>query len=403
MFRFAIKNLLTKKAQAILIMLSIIVSASVSNIAVNISSQVEDGITSTAGWYSVIIGNAGSSTQLAMNTMYFTDKPIGTIPKSIYTDLVKDKRVKSVIPYAMADSYNGYNLVGTSSEYLANKSIKEGRMFDDKGSLEVVLGYTVAKKCNVKVGDIIKTSHSEGEEHNTPFTVVGILNDSHSVYDEVVFTQIKSIWMVHEHGEHDEDEEEHHHEEEEEHEHNHGVCAYLVKTDNPGTALQLKTEYDGKIVEDEDGDKVSLQAIEPMETVRSILDDMDTTKYIMSVLCIVILMMNILVITIITLLNMYHAKPEIQLMRLIGISLKKINLMYMIENSLTGIISIVGAYLLAHTGLSLIGDYVKKMGVTVDIWKTYPIEWLILIGVFILSVLPTFICIVITGHKTAKE
>lgn len=197
MFRFAIKNLLTKKAQAILIMLSIIVSASVSNIAVNISSQVEDGITSTAGWYSVIIGNAGSSTQLAMNTMYFTDKPIGTIPKSIYTDLVKDKRVKSVIPYAMADSYNGYNLVGTSSEYLANKSIKEGRMFDDKGSLEVVLGYTVAKKCNVKVGDTIRTSHSEGEEHNTPFTVVGILNDSHSVYDEVVFTQIKSIWMVH--------------------------------------------------------------------------------------------------------------------------------------------------------------------------------------------------------------
>ena len=394
MFRFAIKNLLTKKAQAILIMLSIIVSASVSNIAVNISSQVEDGITSTAGWYSVIIGNAGSSTQLAMNTMYFTDKPIGTIPKSIYTDLVKDKRVKSVIPYAMADSYNGYNLVGTTSEYLANKSVKEGRMFDDKGSLEVVLGYTVAKRCNVKVGDTIKTSHSEGEEHDTPFTVVGILADSHSVYDEIVFTQIKSIWAVHDHEEH---------EEEEEHEHNHGVCAYLVKTDNPGTALQLKTEYDGKIVEDEDGDKVSLQAIEPMETVRSILDDMDTTKYIMSVLCVVILMMNILVITIITLLNMYHAKPEIQLMRLIGISLKKINLMYMIENSLTGIISIVGAYLLAHTGLSLIGDYVKKMGVTVDIWKTYSIEWLILIGVFILSVLPTFICIVITGHKTAKE
>ena len=146
MFRFAIRNLLTKKAQMLLIMLSIIVSASVSNIAVNVSAQIEDGITSTAGWYSLIIGNTGSSTQLAMNTMYFTDKPLGTIPKSLYADLKKDTRVKEVIPYAMADSYNGYNLVGTSSAYLDGKELQDGRMFDDKGELEVVLGYTVAKK-----------------------------------------------------------------------------------------------------------------------------------------------------------------------------------------------------------------------------------------------------------------
>lgn len=401
MFRFSIRNLFTKKAQAVLIMLSIIVSASVSNIAVNISNQVEDGITKTAGWYSLIIGPSGSATQLAMNTMYFTDKPLGTIPKSLYQDLMKDRRVKEVIPYSMADSYDGYNLVGTASSYLSGKEVLEGRMFDDTGSLEVVLGYDVAKNTGAKVGDIIKTSHSEGEEHDTPFTVVGILEDSNSVYDEVVFTQLKSLWLVHEEEHHHEEEEDEDHDHEEEHEHNHGVCAYLVKTEGPGQALQLKTEYDGKIVQDEDGDNVALQAIEPMETVRSLLDDMDTTKYVMRILCIVILLMNILVIIIITLLNMYHAKSEIQLMRLIGISLKKINLMYGIQNIMTGLISITGAYIGSHLGLSLISGYVRKMGVTVDIWKTYGIELGILLLVFIISVVPTFICISVMSKKKA--
>lgn len=405
MFRFAIRNLLTKKAQAILIMLSIIVSASVSGIAVNVSNQIEDGITSTAGWYSLIIGPSGSSTQLAMNTMYFTDKPLGTIPKSLYAELKRDTRVKEVIPYAMADSYNGYNLVGTTSLYLSGKELSEGKMFDDTKDLEVVVGNTVAKKNNLKIGDKIKTSHSEGEEHDISFTVVGILADSHSVYDEVVFTQIKSIWTVHEHNEN----EEHHHdmatsemlEEDEEDEQNHGVCAYLIKTAGPGQALQLKTEYDNKVIQDEDGDNISLQAIEPMETVRSLLDDMDTTKYVMRILCIVILLMNILVIIIITLLNMYHAKDEIKLMRLIGISLKKINIMYGIQNITTGLISIIGAYFGSHIGLSLISNYVRKMGVTLNIWKTYGIELSILITVFLISVIPTFICISIMSKKKA--
>ena len=79
MFKFAIKNMAIKKVKIVLIVISIVISACVALLAYNISEQVDDGFKSTAAYYDIIIGPAGSSTQLAMNTMFFTDKPLGTI------------------------------------------------------------------------------------------------------------------------------------------------------------------------------------------------------------------------------------------------------------------------------------------------------------------------------------
>ena len=79
MFKFAIKNMAIKRVKIVLIVISIVISACVALLAYNISEQVDDGFKSTAAYYDIIIGPAGSSTQLAMNTMFFTDKPLGTI------------------------------------------------------------------------------------------------------------------------------------------------------------------------------------------------------------------------------------------------------------------------------------------------------------------------------------
>ena len=72
MLKFALKNMLVRRARVVLVTLSIVLSASVALLAFNISQQVSEGIISTAGYYDMIIGPAGSSTQLAMNTMFFT-------------------------------------------------------------------------------------------------------------------------------------------------------------------------------------------------------------------------------------------------------------------------------------------------------------------------------------------
>ena len=389
MLKFAFKNMAIKKVQIILIVLSIVISAGIGVLAFNVATQVDEGITSGAQYYSAIVGPAGSNTQLAMNTMYFTDSPVGTIPYSVVSSLQQDQRVDSVIPFAMADNYNGYNVVGTTPAYLKNKSVAKGEMFTVAETMQAVVGSNIAKYCDLEVGDFIYTSHSASgtDKHTQGITVVGILEESHSSFDNVVFTQIKTLWDMHDHGE-----EHGEHEEGEEHQHTHGtVCAILINTKNPGYAMQLVQEYDGKIITTEDGDNYTLQAIEPMSIVRDVLNDADDTKYIVFVLCAVILIMNIMIISIITLLNMYHSAKEISLMRLIGISMKKINLLYIIQNSIMGLVSVLLAFGVSRICMSLMNGYVESMGVVLNMSKVYPMEFIILLAVFIISVLPTVI------------
>ena len=389
MLKFALKNMAIKKVQIILIVLSIVISAGIGVLAFNVATQVDEGITSGAQYYSAIVGPAGSNTQLAMNTMYFTDSPVGTIPYSVVSSLQQDQRVDSVIPFAMADNYNGYNVVGTTPAYLKNKSVAKGEMFTSTETMQAVVGSNIAKYCDLEVGDLIYTSHSASgtDKHTQGITVVGILEESHSSFDNVVFTQIKTLWDMHDHGE-----EHGEHEEGEEHQHTHGtVCAILINTKNPGYAMQLVQEYDGKIINTEDGNNYTLQAIEPMSIVRDVLNDADDTKYIVFVLCAVILIMNIMIISIITLLNMYHSAKEISLMRLIGISMKKINLLYIIQNSIMGLVSVLLAFGVSRICMSLMNGYVESMGVVLNMSKVYPMEFIILLAVFIISALPTVI------------
>ena len=388
MLKFALKNMAIKKVQIILIVLSIVISAGIGVLAFNVATQVDEGITSGAQYYSAIVGPAGSNTQLAMNTMYFTDSPVGTIPYSVVSSLQQDQRVYAAIPFAMADNYNGYNVVGTTPAYLKNKSVAKGEMFTATETMQAVIGSNIAKYCDLEVGDLIYTSHSASgtDTHTQGLTVVGILEESHSSFDNVVFTQIKTLWDMHDHGE-----EHGEHEEGEEHQHTHGtVCAILINTKNPGYAMQLVQEYDGKIITTED-DNYTLQAIEPMSIVRDVLNDADDTKYIVFVLCAVILIMNIMIISIITLLNMYHSAKEISLMRLIGISMKKINLLYIIQNSIMGLVSVLLAFGVSRICMSLMNGYVESMGVVLNMSKVYPMEFIILLAVFIISVLPTAI------------
>lgn len=389
MLKFALKNMAIKKVQIILVVLSIVISAGIGVLAFNVATQVDEGITSNAGYYSAIIGPAGSNTQLAMNTMYFTDKPVGTIPYSVVSALQQDQRVTSVIPFAMADNYNGYGVVGTTPAYLAKKMVAEGEMFDPTTTMQAVVGSNIAKYCDLEVGDVIYTSHSASgtDTHAQGITVVGILEQSHSSFDNVVFTQIRTLWEMHDHGDHEEGE----HEGEHEGESHATVCSILVNTKNPGFAMQLVQEYDGKIITSRDGDSCTLQAIEPMSVVRDVLNDTDDTKYIVFVLCAVILVMNIMIISIITLLNMYHSAKEIALMRLIGIGMNKINLLYIIQNGLMGFVSVLLAFGVSRLCMSLMNDYVESMGVVLNMAKVYPMELIILLAVFIISVLPTVI------------
>jgi len=396
MLRFALKNMMIKIVQVILVCVSIILSCGTAVLAFNTSNQIQDGITTNAAYYSAIIGPSGSKTQLVMNTVYFTDSPVGTIPYSLVSELSQDNRVEKAIPFAMADNYKGYNIVGTTKDYFDGKDLLEGSLFSipkegDEG-FDIVVGYNVFKAANLKIGQKIYTSHSVGDEHHTPFIVTGVLEETHSMADDILYTHLKSIWLVHEEGEEEEEEEGHA-------ELNNMVCSIIIKATNPATSLSLVNEYNNKIYTDHDMNTYSLQAVEPMAVIRSVLEEADSTRYIVYALCAVILVMNIMIISVVTVLNMIHSIPEITMMRLIGISVKKINLLYLLQNSIIGLVSIGLSFAFSRIGLVLIGGYAKSMGAVLSLGTIYPLEFVVMIGVFLISILPTAIATFILSRK----
>ena len=387
MFKFAFKNMAIKKAKIILVVISIVISACVGLLAYNVAQQVDSGFKTTAGYYDIIIGPSGSSTQLAMNTMFFTEKPLGTISYDYVEKLEKDMRVNKVVPFTMGDSYNAAKIVGTTADFLNGKDIKDGTMFAEK--FQCVIGAAVAEKYSLTVGSQLITSHGltgEGHAHESnPLAVVGILKETKTAYDNVIFTPIETVWATHNHSEENHDEHE-----EKNHEHHGDVCAILVKSKSFNAYSQLSAEY---------GENSKLLVINPSEVLREVLENVDMSTTIVYILCIIILIMNIFIISVITLLNMYDSKKEIALMRLIGIGMNKINLVYIIQNGIIGLISTILAFAASRLCLVLMGGYVSSMGIVLDTAKIYPVELMIMAVVFVISVLPTVICTVNMSKK----
>ena len=374
MLKFALRHMAVRRTKLIMICLSIIITACVALLAYNISTQISEGIIQTAANFDIIIGPSGSSTQLAMNTMFFTDKPLGTIPYSLVEEIQNSGKANAVVPFSMGDSYNDAPIVGTTPALLEGKSLSSGEMFD--AACEAVVGYDVARKYNLSVGDALITSHGlsgGGSDHaESPLTVTGVLSRTHTAYDNAVFTPCETIWALHDHAE----------EGEEEHDEEKTVCAVLVRSKSIADYSALTAAYS------ENSDYL---VINPNTVLREVLENVDMSRKIVYILCAVILIMNVFVITLIALLSAYDSRGEISLMRLIGVSMGRINLLYLIQNAVAGAVALVLALLAAHGCLLGIRSYVASMGIVLDATRIYPVEWAILLLVFVISILPTSI------------
>ena len=293
MLKFALKNMAVHRARVLLVALSIVLSACVALLSFNIAQQVNEGIVNTAAYYDLIIGPSGSATQLAMNTLFFTDEPLGTLDYAYVEEIESSGLANAVVPFTMGDSFGSAKIVGTTADFLAGKSLASGTMFT--ATYEAVVGSAVTQQYGLSVGDEIVTSHGltgTGSTHEAaPLTVTGILQATGTAYDNVVFTHYETVWAVHSQGHTDEDEEEPHVEGE--------ICAILVKSKSFNDYYRLLDAYSGD---------ASLLCINPSTVLREVLEQVDTSSKIVYALCAVVLLMNIVVISVITLLNMYDAQ-----------------------------------------------------------------------------------------------
>lgn len=387
MFKFAIKNLLTRKSKFLITMIAIFVSTVIVLFSYNVARQINDGMITTATYYDVVVGPNGSSTDLVLSAMFFTGTLSDTVDASVYNEINDSRDVMKIVPIATGDNYKGNKIIGTTRDLLDDKILKDGVMFEEP--FEMIIGSNIAKKYNLKVGDDIVAAHGVSESSHSheksPYKVTGILEKTYTVYDDVLFTSPESVWNVHEH--HDEDDvesfsgEHTEHDENEEHSEHYGeYTALLIKTRNPSAALTLI----------DDVNKLpGVLAVNPSTVLRSLIESIDTTTVIVYVLCAIIAVMSFIIIYMINLMIMQDLRKDIVLMRLLGLKRKIITEIVLIQNALTSLIAMILSFAFTRIALVFANNVTVKMGVVMNYRKVYSGEYVILVAVFVISMIPT--------------
>lgn len=390
MFKFAIKNLLTRKSKFLITMIAIFVSTVIVLFSYNVARQINDGMITTATYYDVVVGPNGSSTDLVLSAMFFTGTLSDTVDAGVYNEINDSRDVMKIVPIATGDNYKGNKIIGTTRDLLDDKILKDGVMFEEP--FEMIIGSNIAKKYNLKVGDDIVAAHGVSESSHSheksPYKVTGILEKTYTVYDDVLFTSPESVWNVHEHhdeddvesfsGEHTEHDENEEHEEHSEH---YGeYTALLIKTRNPSAALTLI----------DDVNKLpGVLAVNPSTVLRSLIESIDTTTVIVYVLCAIIAVMSFIIIYMINLMIMQDLRKDIVLMRLLGLKRKIITEIVLIQNALTSLIAMILSFAFTRIALVFANNFTVKMGVVMNYRKVYCGEYVILVAVFVISMIPT--------------
>lgn len=156
------------------------------------------GSARAADKFDLVIGAAGSETQLILSSIFLQAAPLPLVDGAVLSRLAADPRVAWAAPVGFGDSFAGYPIVGTTTNLVSNTTpgFAEGRMFALEG--EAVLGAAV----NLSVGAEIKPMHGTAETGGRTHTeiaynVVGKLQPTGTPWDRAILVPIQAIWHVH--------------------------------------------------------------------------------------------------------------------------------------------------------------------------------------------------------------
>ncbi len=200
------------KAKPLNTLLNIVLLAlgiAVITILLLFTNQLKEKISDNTKGIDLVVGAKGSPLQLILCNVFHIDFPTGNIKLYEADRLAKHRLVKSAVPLALGDSYQNFRIVGTNRLYtdLYKAELATGVWWKD--DMEVVAGATAAELLKLHAGDTFESSHGltkEGSTHDAhPFVVKGILKKTNSVIDNLILTNVSSIWSVH--NEHSEEKE----------------------------------------------------------------------------------------------------------------------------------------------------------------------------------------------------
>ena len=206
--KLAWKNIWFKPLNTILSILLLTASVAIITVLILVEKQFEEKYQSNLDGVDLVLGAQGSPLQLVLSSVYQVDDPTGNISYDSVKVWMQHPYVKKAIPLAYGDNYVGFKIVGTNPDYIEKYQAKmaEGKVFEH--NFEVVVGADVAEKLNLKLGDTFKGTHgsaAEGEVHDHgEYFVVGIASKTGKVIDNLILSNIPTVWQMHHEEGHEE-------------------------------------------------------------------------------------------------------------------------------------------------------------------------------------------------------
>lgn len=204
-WKISLQNIKSKALYTFLSVFTLALSIALLLGMLQLKTSFKHQMENNLGEIDLVIGAKGSPLQLVLASVLHLDNPTGNISYEDAMKTGKNPMIKSAVPISYGDNYKGFRIVGTTHEFteLYNAELVGGR--EVKTSMEVVIGNTVAKQLQLKIGDHFLSSHglvdNDIDVHTEKITVVGILKPTQKVIDRLIVTNLQSVWDVHDHGE----------------------------------------------------------------------------------------------------------------------------------------------------------------------------------------------------------
>ena len=375
-FKLSIKNIFNKPLSSAISLVLLILGVGIISLLLQLNSLIKDQMNNNLKGIDMVVGAKGSPLQLILSSVYHIDSPTGNISLKEAENISNNRMVGSSVKILYGDNYKGFRIVGAEKKFidLYNGVIKEGKEWNSP--YEVLVGSKVYEKLKINLGDELVSSHGlreTGEAHDDEyFKVVGLLEPSNSVIDQLIVTSPESVWDIHDTHDHD-DEEEH------EHEHEHEdkeITAMLIKFKSPMNIIQFPRQIN---------ENTNLQAAVPSYEISRLFKLFGFGIETLSYLAYIIIIVSGFSLFINLFNSMSERKYEMALIRTLGASRFQLSTMIIFESLILTILGFILGLLFSRFGVMFVSSLMEEsLNYNINSFKVLSEEyWLLGLSVLI--------------------
>ena len=392
-FKLSIKNIISKPLSSLLSLALLVFGIGIISLLLQLNSLIKTQMDNNLKGIDMVVGAKGSPLQLILSAVYHIDSPTGNISIEDAKKIKNNRMVGSSIDLLYGDNYKGYRIVGTDDEFLDlyDAKIKDGRKWEDP--FEVVVGSKIHSKFDLKLDDELMSSHGlreTGEAHaDQLFKIVGLLEPSNSVIDQLIVTSPESIWDLHAEHDHsgDEHDDEHDHEHDDEHDHEHDdehdhehddeeITAMLIKFQNPMNIIQFPRQIN---------EETNLQAAVPSYEISRLFKLFGFGIETLTYLAYLIIIVSAFSLFINLFNSMRDRKYEMALIRTLGSSRRQLSFMIIFESLILTTVGFLLGLLVSRLGVMFVSSLMEEsLNYNLNSFGILNEElWLLILSIFI--------------------